>query len=253
MDVQINCDPILGMQHLTLTLKERLANDPNAREQVEARRRIASERHISIRAQQQASAKIGWDDSPIRPARMVFELWNAVKDKKWLLAMRNQASFPEGIWQFPGSGYYLGPNGGGGVGYGPGAMAGAAIACKDDGRFCVGIMGDGDFAMSSGAIWSAVHNRAPMLLVINNNTTWGNDEKHQIQVASDRKRPIENAWIGQRMINPDIDHAMIARGYGAWAAGPIHDPALLGPVFRQAVEEVEKGRVAVVEVRTILV
>ena len=42
--------------------------------------------------------------------------------------MRNSASFPEGIFQFPGAGYYLGTNGGGGVGYGPGAMAGAAIA-----------------------------------------------------------------------------------------------------------------------------
>ena len=55
---------------------------------------------------------------------MVTELWNAVKDKNWLLAMRNQASFPEGIWQFPGAGSYLGPNGGGGVGYGPGADGG---------------------------------------------------------------------------------------------------------------------------------
>ena len=187
------------------------------------------------------------------PGRMVTELWKAVKDKNWLLAMRNQASFPEGIWQFPGAGSYLGPNGGGGVGYGPGAMAGAAIACRDAGKFCVGLMGDGDFVMSSGAIWSAVHQRAPMLLVINNNTTWGNDEKHQMHVAEDRHRPVENAWIGQRMVDPDIDHATVARGYGAWAAGPVFDPAELAGVFKEAVAEVEKGRVAVVEVRTQLV
>jgi acetolactate synthase-1/2/3 large subunit len=184
---------------------------------------------------------------------MISELWDAVKGKSWMLAMRNSASFPEGIWQFPGSGSYLGPNGGGGVGYGPGAMAGAAIACRDMSRFCVGLMGDGDFVMSSGAIWSAVHNRAPMLLVINNNTTWGNDEKHQMHVAEDRKRPVENAWIGQRMVDPDIDHTMVARGYGAWTAGPIFDPAQLGNAFREAVAQVDKGAVAVVEVRTQLV
>jgi acetolactate synthase-1/2/3 large subunit len=166
--------------------------------------------------------------------------------------MRNSASFPEGIFQFPGAGYYLGTNGGGGVGYGPGAMAGAAIACRDMGKFCVGLMGDGDFIMSAGAIWSAVHMRAPMLLVINNNTTWGNDEKHQMHVAEDRHRPMENAWIGQRMVDPDIDHATVARGYGAWAKGPIFDPAELAAAFKEAVAEVEKGRVAVVEVRTIL-
>jgi Thiamine pyrophosphate enzyme, C-terminal TPP binding domain len=80
-------------------------------------------------------------------------------------------AFPEGIWQFPGAGCYLGTSGGGGIGYGPGAMAGAAIACREPGRFYVGLLGDGDCIMTAGAIWSAVHMRAPMLLIINNNTT----------------------------------------------------------------------------------
>ena len=38
-----------------------------------------------------------------------------------------------------------------------------------------------------------------------------------MHVAEDRHRPLENAWIGQRMVDPDIDHATVARGYGAWA------------------------------------
>jgi acetolactate synthase-1/2/3 large subunit len=253
VDVQINCDPILGMRQLADVIRQRLGKDADARAKVEQRRKRAQERHEAVRSRQRENARKGWDDRPIRPARMVSELWDAVKDKNWLLAMRNSASFPEGIWQFPGAGSYLGANGGGGVGYGPGATAGAAIACRDSGRFCVALMGDGDFVMSSGAIWSAVHNRAPMLLVINNNTTWGNDEKHQMHVAEDRHRPLENAWIGQRMVDPDINHAMIARGYGAWAAGPIVDPAELAGVFREAVAQVEKGNVAVVEVRTQLV
>jgi acetolactate synthase-1/2/3 large subunit len=253
VDVQINCDPLFGVQQLVEVIKQRLAKDNEARVRVEQRRKVAQERHKIVRARQSESACKGWDDRPIRPGRMVSELWAAVKDKNWLLAMRNSASFPEGIWQFPGAGYYLGANGGGGVGYGPGAMAGAAIACRDQGKFCVGLMGDGDYIMSAGAIWSAVHNRAPMLLVINNNTTWGNDEKHQMHVAEDRRRPLENAWIGQRMVDPDIDHATVARGYGAWAAGPIFDPAELADVFKAAVAQVDNGRVAVVEVRTQLV
>ena len=181
---------------------------------------------------------------------MVAEVWNAVKSKDWLLTMRNQASFPEGIWEFPGAGHYLGTNGGGGVGYGPGAAAGAAMARSGLGKFCVSIMGDGDFIMSAGAIWSAVHHNAPMLLVINNNTTWGNDEKHQVHVANERERPVENAWIGQRMANPDINHVTIARGFGAWAIGPVRVPSQLGDALASAVREVENGRVAVVEVRT---
>ena len=253
VDVQINCDPLFGLQQLNAVIRRRLEKDADARGKVEQRRKVAQERHTSLRARQAENARKGWDEKPIRPGRMISDLWEAVKDKNWLLAMRNSASFPEGIWQFPGAGSYLGTNGGGGVGYGPGAMAGAAIACRDQGKFCVGLMGDGDFIMSAGAIWSAAHQRAPMLLVINNNTTWGNDEKHQMHVAEDRHRPVENAWIGQRMVDPDIDHATVARGYGAWAAGPIHDPAELARVFKEAVAQVEKGNVAVVEVRTQLV
>lgn len=104
--------------------------------------------------------------------------------------------------------------------------------------------------MSASAIWSAVHYRAPMLAIINNNTTWGNDEKHQLEVAADRKRPSENAWIGQRMVNPGIDHATTAKSFGAWSAGPITDPADLPGILRQAIAEVEKGGVAVVDVHT---
>jgi acetolactate synthase I/II/III large subunit len=250
VDVQLACDPILGMRQLAEAVRQRLEKDDKAGARVEQRKKILSERHDAIRNQQREAARKGWDDRPIRPGRLVSEVWDAVKDKNWLLAVRNQSSFPEGIWQFTGAGRYLGHNGGGGVGYGPGATAGAAVACRDSGRFCVSLMGDGDFVMSAGAVWSAVHNRAPMLIVINNNTTWGNDEKHQMEVAEDRHRPVENAWIGQRMVEPDINHAMTARSFGAWSVGPIFDPGELAGVLRQAVAEVEKGAVAVVEVRT---
>jgi len=107
--------------------------------------------------------------------------------------------------------------------------------------------------MSAGALWSAVHYQAPLLMVINNNTTWGNDEKHQLEVAAERGRPQENAWIGQRMLHPNINHAMTARSFGAWAEGPISNPNELPEVIERAVAEVDKGNVAVIEVATQLV
>ncbi len=253
IDIQISCDPLLGMRQLADAVKQRLGSDAAAHARIEKRKAMLAERHDRLRARQRENVRKGWDDQPITPARLVSEVYDAVKDKNWLLAVRNQSSFPEGIWQFTGAGQYLGHNGGGGVGYGPGAAVGAAIACRDSGKLCVGIFGDGDFVMSATAIWTAAHYRTPMLAIINNNTTWGNDEKHQIEVAGDRKRPAENAWIGQRMVDPDINHAMTAKSYGAWSAGPVTDPAELAGVLRQAIAEVEKGAVAVVEVRTKLV
>jgi len=91
-----------------------------------------------------------------------------------------------------------------------------------------------------------------MLHIINNNSTWGNDEVHQIEVALNRKRPKENAWIGQQMKDPIINFAEVARGFGAWAEGPAETPEQLQELLRQAVVEVQKGKVAVVDVTTSL-
>jgi thiamine pyrophosphate-dependent acetolactate synthase large subunit-like protein len=250
VDVQLTCEPLIGMRQLADMIRRRLVDDAASRARIAQRKSALAKRHDRLRAGQREAARKAWDGTPIAPARMVSELWDAVRDKDWLLTARNQSSFPEGIWQFTGAGQYLGQSGGGGVGYGPGAAVGAAIANRDSGRLCVALFGDGDFIMSASAIWSAVHYRAPMLAIINNNNTWGNDEKHQLEVAADRGRPRENAWIGQRMVNPGIDFATTARSYGAWSAGPVTDPAALAGVFRQAIAEVEKGAVAVVDVRT---
>ena len=91
-----------------------------------------------------------------------------------------------------------------------------------------------------------------MLHVINNNSTWGNDEIHQIEVAHNRDRPRENAWIGQAMRDPVINFSEVARGFGAWSEGPVNTPEQLSEVLQRAVAYVERGRVAVVDVTTSL-
>ena len=88
------------------------------------------------------------------------------------------------------------------------------------------------------------------MLVIHNNNSFGNDEEHQIALADQRGRPVENAWIGQRMVAPEPDYATIARGYGGWGAGPITEPAELAGAMSAAVAEVKRGGVALVDVHT---
>ena len=52
VDVQINCDPILGMQQLNAVIRQRLEQDEDARARAEERRKLAEQRHKSIRARQ---------------------------------------------------------------------------------------------------------------------------------------------------------------------------------------------------------
>jgi thiamine pyrophosphate-dependent acetolactate synthase large subunit-like protein len=144
---------------------------------------------------------------------------------------------------------YLGADGGGGVGAGPGLTVGVALALKGSGRMVVGIMGDGDFLMGNTALWTAAHYKLPCLLLVANNRSFYNDELHQERVAKERGRPVQNKWIGQRIDQPDIDLAMMAKSQGAIGIGPVKHPQELKDSLRQAIEHVKGGAVCVVDVR----
>jgi thiamine pyrophosphate-dependent acetolactate synthase large subunit-like protein len=144
---------------------------------------------------------------------------------------------------------YIGLEGGGGVGAGPGIAVGAALALQGTGRVPVAIMGDGDFLMGATALWTATHYRIPCLILVANNRSFYNDERHQERVAKERGRPVENKWIGQRIDDPDIDLAAIGRAQGAQGIGPVTRSADLRAAMARAIGAVRDGAVCVVDVR----
>jgi thiamine pyrophosphate-dependent acetolactate synthase large subunit-like protein len=152
-------------------------------------------------------------------------------------------------WPFRHPLDYLGSDAGGGIGGGPGISVGAALALKGSGRMPVAVCGDGDFLMGVTALWTAVHYKIPLLVVVANNRSFFNDELHQERVARMRNRPVENRWVGQRISEPDIDLASMARAQGAQGFGPVTEIADLTPTFEKAIAAVEAGHVAVVDVR----
>jgi thiamine pyrophosphate-dependent acetolactate synthase large subunit-like protein len=143
---------------------------------------------------------------------------------------------------------YIGSTGGAGIGGGPGISVGAALGLRGSGRLPIAVCGDGDFLMGATALWTAVHYNIPLLFVVANNCSFFNDELHQERVARMRNRPVENRWIGQRIADPEIDLAQLARAQGALGFGPIKDGADLAGTFREAIEAVADGAVAVVDV-----
>jgi thiamine pyrophosphate-dependent acetolactate synthase large subunit-like protein len=144
---------------------------------------------------------------------------------------------------------YLGADGGGGVGAGPGLVVGTALALKGQQRIAAGILGDGDFLMGVTALWTAAHYKMPCLMVVANNRSFYNDELHQERVAKERARPVENKWIGQRIDEPDIDLAMMAKAQGAVGIGPITKVSELKDALQKAIQSVKSGSVCVVDVR----
>lgn len=243
-DVQLLSDPLLGLRTLHDTLAGRV--NPAVSQ---ARRDRVVERAAALRQRQRDDVKARWSDRLISPARLVGETWRAVDKIDHLLCLRNTRTWPEGLWQLPGAGSYLGHSGGGGVGYGPGALVGGALAARDRGQLGIGIIGDGDLLMASGALWTAVHYGVPALVVVNDNSSFYNDEPHQAEVARGRGRPVENSWIGMRITDPAVDIATLGRSYGCWTAGPVEDPEDLAPALRRAVRAAQDGATAVVHAR----
>jgi thiamine pyrophosphate-dependent acetolactate synthase large subunit-like protein len=153
-------------------------------------------------------------------------------------------------WPFRHPLDFLGSDGGAGIGGGPGISVGAALALRDiaSRRLPVAVCGDGDFLMGATAVWTAVHYRIPLLILVANNRSFYNDEVHQERMARLRDRPVENKWIGQRLIDPEIDIAGLARAQGATAFGPVKNAPDLLEILDEAIHAVEGGAVAVVDV-----
>jgi len=181
--------------------------------------------------------------------RTLAEALNAVAARRDICLARVPLGWHGAYRHFRAPLDYIGLEGGGGVGAGPGLTVGAALALRGSGRMPVAIMGDGDFLMGVTAIWTAAHYRLPCVILVANNRSFYNDEVHQERVARARGRPIENKWVGQRIDAPDIDLAALARAQGAHAIGPIEALAQLRPALEQALAAADAGHVAVVDVR----
>ena len=144
---------------------------------------------------------------------------------------------------------YIGFDGGGGIGSGPGMAVGAALALRGSDRLPVAVLGDGDYLMGLTALWTGVHYRVPVLIVVANNESFFNDELHQERMARVRGRPIENRWIGMRMSDPPLDLALLARGQGAKGYGPVRTVVELEAALAQAIADVKAGALVVLDVR----
>jgi thiamine pyrophosphate-dependent acetolactate synthase large subunit-like protein len=137
---------------------------------------------------------------------------------------------------------FLGWDGGGGLGAGPGMAIGAGLALRESGRVPMTIVGDGDFLQGATALWTAAHYRIPCLIIVANNRSNFNDEIHQELVAKERHRPVENKWIGMRIDDPSVNLVQLAGSQGVDAAGPVTKAGDLPGALEAALRAVEEGR-----------
>jgi len=219
---------------------------------MQARGGRLADQHKKNREQSLAQATLGWDASPLTPARISAELWPLIKNEDWSLVGNDQffSRWPTRLWNFEKHYQYIGGSGGEGVGYGAPAAVGAALANKKHGRLTINVQNDGDLNYAPGVLWTATHHNIPMLTVMNNNRGYHQEVMFVTTMAARANRDVSRAGIGTKLIDPNINYAAMAKSYGMEGIGPITDPKDVGPALKRAIEIVKRGEPVLVDTVT---
>jgi acetolactate synthase-1/2/3 large subunit len=240
VDVAMSADTAVAVPELTRLCREAVGNDAKKKAAIEARQKELAAKHKSRRAKWLADAQAKGSQKEISTAWLALEIGEAIKRESWVLVNGTSNGWARRLWDFTKANQSIGGSGGAGLGYGPGASIGAALALKGSGNLAVAIQSDGDMLMTSSALWTAAKHRIPLLMVMHNNQSYYNSEEHGIEVAKFRNRPVENAPIGTHVDDPAVDFAKMAQSFGVNAEGAVRNPADLRPALERGVKFVKE-------------
>lgn len=207
--------------------------------------------HAQTRRNWLDAARYAWDAKPISTGRIYAELFQLVKDRDWTLVSddNRQTRWARKLWPLEQTYQWLGRSGGSGLGYGAPASVGAALAHRDQGRLPIAIQTDGDFMYVPGVFWTAAHHQIPFLSIVHNNRGYHQELMHLQRMAARRQRGTDgSSHVGNELDNPAPDLAMITRGMGVWSEGPITEPGELRAALRRALDVVDNGEPALIDV-----
>ena len=150
-----------------------------------------------------AEPEQGSDDVPLRPERVITELARRL-DERAVVTMDAGANrlYMTHYFQCRGAGTVYQPSSIGGMGYALPAALAAKLAAPD--RDCVAVCGDGGFAMTMNALFTAAQYRIPAVTVILNNSVLG--------WVKDGQRRRGNRFIASELGRQD--YARIAQSMG---------------------------------------
>lgn len=248
VDLSILADTYTALPEILAACRSRsdLASPDSSVANRRARMEFLCENHRARRIQWREEARVDWDASPMTPARMVSEVWEAIRDKDWVLTANTVKDWARRLWDFDRP--YRHPGRSLGTATQIGISLGVALAYRGTGKLVVDLQPDGDLMYDPGALWVAAHHRIPMLVVMYNNRAYLNSWKHQGRTADQRGRSRENAHVGTEIDDPPPDYAALARSLGWYAEGPLTKGEDLQVALRRAIRVVEtEGRPALVD------
>jgi acetolactate synthase-1/2/3 large subunit len=241
-------DTSLGVPALIEVLDKRIKGDSKLAAKIKDRTASVSKRHDETWSKWQDEAKKDWDSKPTTTSRLALEVWDVIKDHDWVLTANTLKNNVRKLWDFDKP--YRHPGGELGTSTQIGMSIGVALAHKKAGRLVVDLQPDGDLMFDAGALWVLAKYEIPMLIVMYNNRAYYNDWEHQIRMARLRGTDETKAHIGMDLYGPEPDFGKLARSMGIYGEGPIEDPKDIRPALLRALEQVKKGKPALIDTVT---
>jgi thiamine pyrophosphate-dependent acetolactate synthase large subunit-like protein len=247
VDIAVQADAEATLPFLIEEVKRLM---PAARGAYDARAAAFAATHLRDFNASREESVHGWDATPISMPRLAMEMYEVMKGEDWSLLSHHywQSSWSQRLWNADKHHQFIGGSGADGVGYTSPASLGAALANQKYGRLSVAVVGDGDLMFGPGILWTAAHERIPILYIVHNNRAYHQEIMQMQAISNRRQRGVDRAGIGCVINDPHINYALVAKGMGVYSEGPIEDPNELGAALRRAVAVVRKGEPALIDV-----
>ena len=248
VDVPISADTRTALPALIELCRREIERDSSSRGRIDDRSKAIQRLQGAARERQQRATQRNGDGGAIAMDRVMAELNAVVKagNVPWTVVGGARG----GGFEFSDPVQVASGGRGGGLGEAAGASVGAALAHRGDGRLCISTIGDGNLLYTPSALWTASNLHLPLLTIVNNNRSYGNDEGHQEYLAQQRGRPVENKGVGIYIESPITSFTHLAQAFDVEGIGPIEDPSGLRPALERAVKAAMEQRPVLVDVRT---
>ena len=241
LDVDMAGDAEATLPALIEAVKSAIRSDRKAA--LEKRGDDLKKAYADARDRTRAAAAVAWDASPISHrahVRWKFTARSRTSTSRWCRVPAMSAAGPTGCGAWRSTTTGSAGSGGSGVGYGSPPQSARRLATATS----AAVSPSASRATATSCMRLACcgrrrGTRSRSSRVMHNNRGYHQEVMHVQRLANRRNRVatlgMDRSPIGTSIENPDIDYASLAKSMGYWSAGPIKDPAELGPTLKRAV------------------
>jgi benzoylformate decarboxylase len=207
-EVAILGDPKATLPELTAAIRERMSS--GARGAARDRLKTASDVTLAAREALKVKARSVAGQSPVLPLALLNAIGEMLpRDAVVIEEILSSAPGIRSLIRSDDPQSYFGLRGGG-IGWGLPAAIGAKLALPD--RPVVALIGDGSAMYTIQALWTAAHDRIPVVFVIFNNTSY-RILKQRLHALRGHAEQVDT-YVGMELTDPAVDFVGLARSLG---------------------------------------